>query len=494
MFRINTMFAVALVCGVVAQVPSVDAQSYPWRSDAARTVQPNRTQTGVRSTAVQRNFSSPVSFARQQEGVESVLSDGQPSVSDVQQPAPAPTVVQGTAQPQATLPRATAPRVTTPGSVEPRMIGPVSPQNDVGQWVTGEPALSVQSNAGGASDYCQRDCRKRCCLGPERKLFGESCRGLEIGGWLSSGYYNRSTGLVNDRPGEFDLNQVWMYAQRQANRDSNGWGLGYRADFLYGLDAQNTQAFGNSPTGAPTGWDNGWDNGSFGWALPQLYMQVANNEWDVKIGKFISPFGYERIASTQNFFYSHSFTFFNTQPLTHSGVLAERNVGGGTTNLIGFSTGWDTGFENNSGGNLILGTRRRLGEFVKTSMTVSAGDTGFRDTGVFSSGVTEVQLTDSMRYVFQANVANLRDNQEFGIVQYLFRDVNECLGLGTRLEWWKSDRFFGGPTRSTYGFTMGANYRANSNLTIRPELRFDWGAAAVSPGEGIVAIDAVMTF
>ena len=110
-----------------------------------------------------------------------------------------------------------------------------------------------------------------------------------------------------------------------------------------------------------------------------------------------------------------------------------------------------------------------------------------------SSTVAELQLTENVEYVLQADILNLGTNQEFGIVQYLFRDLNPCLALGARLEWWKSDAFFTS-SRSTYNFTMGANYRKSANLTLRPEVRFDWGAAAIDPGQAIIGIDAVMTF
>lgn len=480
----RVIFSLIAACSVLFTLQSANAQSYPWRSNAARTVQPgSRVQSRIATPRYRRGTAAPVSvsFGGQdnvQEGASSVLTDSQPSVSDV--PAP---------------PTAVAPQIQS-GSITDQ----VPPSNAVGQWASQGPAadapgLSVVSNASEAPNYCDGNCgRIGCNLGCEKKLFGRSCSGLEIGGWVTSGYHNRDNGLFNNHSGNVDLSQAWLYIDQQASRSTAGWDVGYRADVVYGLDAQDTQAVGNAPTGAPSGWDNGWDNGRHGFALPQLYVQFANYEWDVKVGKYFTPFGYEKVGSTGNFFYSHSFTFFNNEPRTHTGILAERTLSEDRSVVLGYSSGWDTGFENNSGGNLILGTRRKMGEFINFSFTASAGDTGIRDTGVFTSGVTEVQLTNSMKYVLQTDVARLRDNQEFGIVQYLFRDVTECLALGARLDWYKSDRFFGGPTSSTYGFTMGANYKATANLTIRPELRFDWGAAAVNNGDAIIGIDAYVTF
>ncbi len=364
------------------------------------------------------------------------------------------------------------------------------------QGASPEPTLSVQSNATPeeVSNYCDRDCRKPWCnLGCERKLFGQNCRGLDVGGWVSLGYHNRNNILVNNRKSEANLHQAWLYFDNAASQDSMDWDIGYRIDMLYGIDGQDLQAFGNAPTGAPTGWDNSWDNGSYGSALPQAYVQFANAIWDVKVGKFFSPFGYEVIGARDNFFYSHNYTMYLSEPFTMSGVLAERRISDTRSVIIGATAGWDTGFENNSGGNLITGMRVQPNQYVDLALTTSLGDTGARGTGTMSSAVAQMQLTSNLKYVFQADVLNLEDNQEFGIVQYLFRDVSDCVALGARLEWWKSDQLFA-DTKSTYDFTLGANIRANANITLRPEVRWDWGAAAVDPGATIIGFDAVMTF
>ena len=486
----NPTYRIALLLFFVMANATVSGQSYPWRANAST----------LKNTPSSTISGTQIRFQRlggqEKEAQEEPLADSQPSLSDnVKQVPPQQEAPQlpGVAVPDR------VPTAPLQSGIQPNLIQPVNPVEIQGSSIMGsslsaQPGLAVESNAGVPSNYCNRNCRKPCCLGCPKKLFGETCNGLQAGGWTTLGYHNRNTGLFNNHAGDVDIAQFWFYVDRQASRNQAGWDFGYRIDTVYGLDAQDTQAFGNSPTGAPSGWDNGWDFGRHGWALPQLYAQAANCDWDVKIGKFFSPFGYESIGSVGNFFYSRSFTAFNTDPFTLTGLLAERQVSQDRSYLLGYSTGWDTGFENNSGGNLIVGLRRQVNEFVNVSFTASAGDSGYRDTGTLTSGVTEVQLTDSLRYVLHTSSLNLRTNQEFGVVQYLFRDVNPCLGLGARLEWWKSDRFFGGATSSTYGFTMGANYRPNANVVLRPEVRWDWGALAVDRGEAIIGIDAVITF
>jgi len=471
----------------VSQPPAVNPPAAPAQP---RVVPPNTVgqrisasqEVHVPAAPVMKRNKFLVSFRNQQEqagktSVSSELLDAQSSVSDSLQSLSDP------ADFSTEIPTA-----------------PVAPSSVVTDSAsTPEPPLSVQSNAAPpekkdeVSPYCNPPQRNRCNLGDEKKLFAPHCSGRQVGGWLSLGYHNRDNILVNNRRQQLALHQAWLYVDKTASSDTGGWDTGYRADALYGLDAQDLQAFGNSPSGNPSGWDNGWDNGSFGFALPQLYLQFANYDWDVKLGKFFSPFGYEVIGAPDNFFYSHSFTMYNSEPFTMTGILGERRVADNRSVVIGATAGWDTGFDSNSGGTLITGMRYQPNQYVDFALTSSFGDTGTRGTGRLTSGVAQMQLTENVSYVLQADFLDLNSNQEFGIVQYLFRDITDCLKLGARIEWWKSDQFFTS-SRSSYEFTMGANYQPHANLRIRPEVRFDWGAAAIAPGQPIIGIDAVMTF
>ena len=93
---------------------------------------------------------------------------------------------------------------------------------------------------------------------------------------------------------------------------------------LYGTDAQKTQAFGNPGAGVRGFgfYDASLDHGYYGWAIPQAYLEVANGDLSTKIGHFFTPIGYEVIPATGNFFHTHSYTMFNSEPFTHTGVLS----------------------------------------------------------------------------------------------------------------------------------------------------------------------------
>ena len=121
-----------------------------------------------------------------------------------------------------------------------------------------------------------------CCLGDPCTLKDQlcPCSPWDIGGWAQLGYHSDTTrlstspgdlGSFNDVPNGVRLQQAWVYAEKKANARGCCADWGMRADILYGTDAQKTQAFGNPPNS----WDFGWNNGSYGWAIPQLYGEVA---------------------------------------------------------------------------------------------------------------------------------------------------------------------------------------------------------------------------
>ena len=289
------------------------------------------------------------------------------------------------------------------------------------------------------------------------------------------------------------MHQMWGYID-QATDWSAGRNWGFRIDGLYGIDAQDIQAIGNSPNGAPSGWDNGWDNGSFGFALPQAYIEYDNANTNVKLGKFLSPIGFESIPAVENFFYSHTYARYYTEPFSHTGLLAEREIRPGVTAIGGATLGWNTGFDQTDNGfNILSGIRARPSDRVSVGLMASMGDTGYRGSGVLQTATLEVRLTDKVTYGMQGDYLNLQTNDEIGMTNYLFYSHNKCFAVGTRLEWWKSDQLFNS-SQSTWDWTLGANWRPNANVVIRPEVRMDWGAAAVNEWDPILGIDAVFLF
>ena len=354
-----------------------------------------------------------------------------------------------------------------------------------------QPPLSVQSNA--LPESMNRRRNQFCNLGEELSLFGQTPGGLSVGGWIQFGYHNRSNIMFNNRSGNVNWHQGWLYLDRPATCCRP---FGFRVDTLYGVDAQDMQAFGNPPTGNPDGWDNDLDHGSYGWAVPQAYIEYTNGTTTIRGGKFFGPFGYEGLPSIENFFYSRTYTRYYTEPFTMTGAIAEVQATDRAALVLGATAGWDTAFTNNQHGfNGIAGAKLQLGENINLFSNTAFGDMGLRGTGFLASTVMDVRLTERANYVAQFDFLDLSTGNvdEYSFINYLFYHVNPCIALGSRLEWWKSDQLFV-DTKSTWGWTLGANYRPHANVVIRPEVRLDWGAGALDPNAGIVGIDAIMTF
>ncbi|WRQ52951.1 porin [Roseiconus lacunae] len=329
-----------------------------------------------------------------------------------------------------------------------------------------------------------------CCLGEQWSLFGEHC-GWTAGGWIQMGYHNNALPLFNSRPDEFQLHQAWLYAEKAIDT-SCGFDIGGRIDYVYGTDSQDTQAFGIDNDH----WDNDWDNGGdYGHALPQLYMEAGYGDLSVKVGHFYTIIGWEVVTAPDNFFYSHAYTMYNSEPFTHTGALATYNVSDNVTAYGGYVFGWDSGFEDN--GDAFLGG---LSVGLSDDLTVTYATVGGRfaddrittEQGYMHSIVADLALTDNLQYIFQSDLLDTEDNagalvrETFGINQYLIYTVSDCVAFGGRFEWYNQEGVFLNDNGTDdeaddfaqesdiYALTLGMNYRPHANVIVRPEIRWDW--------------------
>lgn len=326
---------------------------------------------------------------------------------------------------------------------------------------------------------------------------------LDIGGWFQGGYHSASTGLFNSTPDRVNLHQGWLYMQKAADPTENGVGFGGRVDFMYGIDAADTQAFGG------TGWDTTWNFGNYGWAIPQLYAEVATENISIKAGHFFTLVGYEVVTAPDNFFYSHAYTMYNSEPFTHTGLVSTITMTENLTVYAGWTAGWDTGFESVDGGSNFLGgfgltlTENASFTYITTIGNFgarSAGNNGYGHSCLFNFG-----LTDNLTYIFQTDMLRVDATGEtnIGINQYLLYTITEDFGVGARMEWWQANDVtgfdYGGQsaapvdTTSYYEFTVGVNAQLTERSRIRPEFRLDW-SPALDYEQGIFGIDWITVY
>lgn len=347
-----------------------------------------------------------------------------------------------------------------------------------------------------AAAACQPDCRCSLCFpGEPWRLVPENPWGTRIGGWAQAGYHNKDDGRFNSHPGRLHLHQGYVYMQKAAD-GRYGWDWGFRADFIYGVDGPDLQAFGNHPGR----WDyqNGFDHGIYGWAIPQAYGELAHDNLAIRFGHFYSPVGYEALTAPDRFFYSHAYTRNRSEPFTHTGVLAAYDVGERLTVYAGWTLGWDTGFDQRDQGNNFLGGfSYDLTDNVAMTYFACVGNLGWRGEGYNHSLVFDVALTERLNYVFQTDHVTTdaeTKNNDIGINQYLLYQLNRCWAIGGRLEWWRQD------SASLYEATAGLNWRPHPNFVLRPEIRYNWGQGIRQniredlSGGWIFGIDGIVTF
>ncbi len=356
-----------------------------------------------------------------------------------------------------------------------------------------QPGLEVQSNAEFIDERCYRRNNNWCSIKctPDR-IFGCSPQGICVGGWFDLGYHSNSNGLFNQHPNHLFLHQAYVHVEKFAQRN-NGFDWGFRFDAIYGVDGIDLQAFGNSPPGAPDDWDNGFDHGVYGWALPQAYLEIATGAILTKAGYFYAPFGEESLMAVDNFFYSRTFARFFTRPRSMSGVISEVDTGMGT--LFGGATaGWNSAFENiGDAWSFVGGVRRNLPNGSRLLSTFTIGESGVFGSMYGSTTSITTPLGEKLSHRLDLDFYESDAFDDFGITSQTILRLNRCLGLGTRLEYYRSDRF-GGGDRSTWGWTNGINLRPHQNVIVRPEVRLDWGPGAPTTGKAIFAADAIFMF
>jgi hypothetical protein len=192
------------------------------------------------------------------------------------------------------------------------------------------------------------------------------------------------------------------------------------------------------------------------------------------------------------------------EPFTHTGALGAYKYSDTTTLNLGIVNGWDNFDREVDTGAAIFGFNWDGGEglTVAWNMIMSPNETNIalgqtnRDMYSFVVGKTFGDC-DEWQYVFQHDYGWQLEGSGFtpgqtaewyGINQYLFYTINDCWKAGTRFEWFRDDdgarvtglrnqnnAIFGSNFAGNfYEVSAGLNWTPSANLTVRPELRYDW--------------------
>ena len=394
---------------------------------------------------------------------------------------------------------------------------------------------------------CDGWCTGRPSLSDEPWTLPQPCLfqqlGIRFGGWIDAGVSvvgnmpaDRYNGVVtfNDRDGEPQLNQFWFFLDRPVDTSAGGWDLGGRIDFVFGTDARFTQA----ADGLEASWNQ--TARSYQAALPQFFVDIAYNDWLFRGGHFFTILGYEVVPAVANFFYSHSYTMQYGEPFTHTGFLLARTLGPNWKITGGLHRGNDQ-FDDTDGLDAVnfLGGLTWIADeqWASATFALSTTEQGPGVKQQIYSVVSTVRVTQSLKYVFQSDFGQTFDGNTrlkadwYGINQYLFYTINPCWTAGLRVEWFRDEngtrvrglgdgnlnqgpwnQFVGADGRVNGFFagdfweiSAGLNWKPLANVTVRPELRWDWfdsrGVESNGPydaGQGksqfLFGCDMVVTF
>jgi hypothetical protein len=281
---------------------------------------------------------------------------------------------------------------------------------------------------------------------------------------------------------------------------------------MYGSDARfttaqhlETRAYFQDPK---------WSTQRFyGPALPQFYLEGAYNDLKVKVGHYYAPVGYEVVPTTGNFFPNLPYTFQYGEPFTFTGVQATWQYSENVAIGGGIQQGWDNldaGGNPNTGFNVTYVENFSDGASLAYSGvvgnepildTTQSNKPRYLQTVVYSRPLSGI--SDRLNYVAQSDFGYQQNGTAdgsstalwYGLNQYLFYKVSDCMSYGVRAEWFRDQNgtrvggFLGetpdGSTRglagdrfgyagSFYEVTFGANWKYSANTTIRPYVRFDW--------------------
>jgi hypothetical protein len=351
--------------------------------------------------------------------------------------------------------------------------------------------------------------------------------GITLSGYVDAGYsYNfAGNGTVPTRFGtdggtttssgtgsNFNLNAFKLAIEKPLST-KNELSAGFRADLIYGDDAS---ALGG--TGSNTASSN---NVLVEQAFVQLNAPIGNGI-NFKVGKFVTPLGYEVIERPANQNITYGNLFVNTIPLYHTGVLASYKVNdiidvkGGVVN--GNNNDYQSAFgeANRAQGASLLGTvnvtapggNANIQQGVFISLNGAGGNASAASVQSFTND-TETSATDWVYDIvgqwspkFDSKL-NLGFNGDFGEVTtnvlgagtatettfggaalYAKYQFTKLFSLATRTDWLheNNDGKFStsnGGANDIYSFTATGSFDVFENTLLRAEYRCDYGSEGI---------------
>lgn len=359
--------------------------------------------------------------------------------------------------------------------------------------------------------------------------------GVTLSGYVDAGYSYGFQGssstatarVPNDAKGggNFGLN-AFKLALEKTLSTKNEFSAGFRADLIYGDDVAS---LGGSSVGTATGGSAAFSS-SNDFLLEQAYVDFnapVGNGIVFKVGKFVTPLGYEVIERPSNANITYGNLFQNMIPLYHTGILASYKVNDIVDVKAGVVNGWNsdhgTTFGSSTEGVGLLGTINvtapggnaniQNGAFVGLNNNATGVDPGFGTTvgdTLTSHALWVYDIWGQWKPKFAGDKLTLGFNGDIGSYDYSVGGISidtttwagaalyakyqftKIFALASRADWMHSDDGLkvGTPAGTDiYSVTLTAELDAWENMLLRAEYRADFGnfSNTFAPGAGTPA-------
>jgi hypothetical protein len=312
-------------------------------------------------------------------------------------------------------------------------------------------------------------------------------------------YSGNTLPLINARQSSIQVNQLIIGGGRTID-PRRGWDFGVHFDFAFGTDAILLQSAGlefaaghNSKRTGTYAGAGSWGSGDYYSSLGQIYFEAGNKNFNLKVGKFLTPFGSNSPVAPYRFFYTLP-SASGLYPATQSGLLATWTVNKKLSIFGGWTNGIDTEdallrgttFDSSNNGGFIGGFNYQLSDQINLKYATIIGSDERTHLGIdndyfMQSFVVSINLDERWDYKFEWTLNNININNRnggaYGINQELTYKYSNKLTLGSRVEF---THYIGRmPTgllledEGHVNISFGANWMITKSLMIKPEIRYD---------------------
>ena len=332
---------------------------------------------------------------------------------------------------------------------------------------------------------------------------GMESLGLRTYGYVEGGFTGRLSGGQKVLPGRlFDslrpnnahLQQFRLTIDRPYDAAKN-FDVGFRWDGLFGGDARFTRALGMFPRSVNDTYDEYGDMTQF---FVQTWLKTgAESGLEITAGKFATTHGAEVIDAIGNPLFSHSYLFNYAIPFTHTGAKVAYVVNPQLTVYVAAVKGWDVFEDNNRAWSEMAGatlsSKEQIGGHARTTLALNV-ITGPEQADNVSNYRTVADtllthwwtenLSQTVNFDYgteQGATASDSAAHWYGVANYLTFICNEYVSPTWRVEWFRDpDGVRTGTAANYYENTFGVaitplpKHPVLKNLSVRPELRWDW--------------------